>query len=99
MSGSEPLPSLVNRASFYPRLHTWPHTHCVTKLGVDINIITRINFSQWTMWAKEIGMDLKDMRQWLLRNEDVMPPFMLIFLCLESHNLHFLDLNEKMRKK
>lgn len=82
-----------------PRVTHHGHTLLsVTTVGEEINIIMGISSNQWAMWAKEIRMDLKKMRQWLLRTEDVMPPFMLIYLCLESPHLHSLAPNE-MRKR
>lgn len=80
---------------------TTQHGHivlCVTKLGVNFSLIMRISSNQWAIWAKEIRKDLKEMRQWLLRNEDVMFPFMLIFLCLGSQHLHTLA-SDEMRMK
>lgn len=70
----------------------------VTKPGVGIRIIMRIHSNRRAAWAKEIRTDLRGTRQWLLRNEDAMPLFVLIFFYPGGHRLHFLAPDE-MRQK
>lgn len=87
MSDSGPPAVSYEQSNILPKTTHMATQHFVwAKSGVDINIMMRITSDQWAMWAKEIRLDLREMRQWLLRNEDMQSPFMLIFLCLGSHH-------------
>ena len=70
----------------------------VTKPGVGIRIVMRIHSNRRAAWAEEIRTDLRGTRQWLLRNEDAMPLFVLIFSIREAIICVFLAPDE-MRQK